>query len=52
MEGRGPEAGFVAQWVILIWGGSLAVKAESSTDQTVVAAPVVAAVAVKAWAVA
>ncbi|TNN46536.1 hypothetical protein EYF80_043258 [Liparis tanakae] len=52
VEGGGPEAGFVPQWIKRICGGSLAVEAESSTDQTVVAAPVVAAVAVKAGAVA
>lgn len=52
MEGGGPEAGFLPQWIKRICGGSLAVEAESSTDQTVVAAPVVAAVAVKAGAVA
>lgn len=52
MEGGGPEAGFVPQRIKGIWGGSLPVEAESSTDQTVVAAPVVAAVAVKAWAIA
>lgn len=49
MEGWGPKAGFVPQWVKVIWGGSLAVEAESSTDQTVVAPPVIAAIAVKAW---
>lgn len=51
MEGGGPEAGFVPERVEVIWGGGLAVEAESSADQTVVAPPVVAAVAVKAWAV-
>lgn len=48
VESGGPEAGFVPQWVKVIWGGSLAVEAESSADQTVVAAPVIAAVAIKA----
>lgn len=47
MEGGGPEAGFVNQWVEVIWGGSLTVEGESGTDQTIVAPPVIAAVAVE-----
>lgn len=52
MEGGGPEAGFVPERVEVVRGGSLAVETEGSADQTVVAAPVIAAVAVKAWAAA
>ena len=52
MEGGGPEAGFEPRQVKVIWGGSLAMEAESSTGQSVVAAAVVAAVAVETWAVA
>lgn len=47
VEGGGPEAGLVPQRVEVIRGGGLPVEAESGTDQTVVAAPVVAAVAVE-----
>lgn len=49
MEGGGPEAGFTPQRVDVVRGGGLPVEAESGADQTVVAAPVVAAVAVEAW---
>lgn len=52
VEGGGPEAGFEPWQVKVIWGGSLAMEAESSTGQSVVAAAVVAAVAVETWAVA
>lgn len=52
VEGGGPEAGFVPQRVKVIRGGGLAVEAESSTDQAVVAASVIAAVAVKAGTIA
>ena len=50
MEGGGPEAGLAAQRVSLVRGGGLAVETEGGADQTVVAAPVVAAVAVEARA--
>lgn len=36
----------------MIWGRCLAVEAEGGADQTVVAAPIIAAVAVEARAVA
>lgn len=52
VECEGPEAGFEPWGVEMIWGGSLAVEAESCTDQTVVAAALVAAGVVKTWAVA
>lgn len=52
VKSGGPEAGFVPQWVEVIWGRCLAVEAEGGADQTVVAAPIIAAVAVEARAVA
>lgn len=48
MKGGGPEAGFATQRVSLVWGGGLAVEAEGSANQAVVAPPVVAAVAIEA----
>lgn len=52
MESGGPEAGFMPHGVEMIRGGRLSVETECSADQTVVAAPVVATVAVEARAVA
>lgn len=50
VEGGGPEAGLASQRVGLVRRGGLAVETEGGADQTVVAAPVVAAVAVEARA--
>lgn len=52
VESGGPEARFVPYWVEVVCRGSLPVKAESSADQTVVAASVIATIAIKPWTIA